>query len=134
MTCVFPSVTDGHLSSEKPYPATRFDLGIRLPRKTPPDYMADTLNRILKTLESITDIRTAVKKSGWIYPGGSLLIAHGVSKFTRKTEVRCGSIDFAYAHEHNNELPPNEVDDGLGTSPKMLKYGQLLAALSPLGQ
>lgn len=61
MTCVFPSVTDGHLSSEKPYPATRFDLGIRLPRKTPPDYMADTLNRILKTLESITDIRTAVK-------------------------------------------------------------------------
>lgn len=115
IACVFRSVTDWHLSSEKPYPATGFDPGIRLPRKTPPDCMADMLNRILKILESITDIRTAVKKSGWIYPGSSLLIAHGVSKFTRKTEVRCALIDFAYAHEHNNELPPDEVDDGLGT-------------------
>lgn len=61
-----------------------FDPGIRLPRKTPPDCMADMLNRILKILESITDIRTAVKKTGWIYPGSSLLIAHGVSKFTRR--------------------------------------------------
>lgn len=97
-----------------------FDTGIRLPRKTPSDCMADMLNRILKTLESITDIRTAVRKSGWIYPGSSLLIAHGLSKFTRKTEVRCALIDFAYAHEHNNELNSDEVDDGLGTLSKML--------------
>lgn len=48
-----------------------------------------------------------------------------------KNEVRCALIDFAYAHEHNNELPPDEVDDGLGTSSKLLKDGQLLAALSP---
>lgn len=121
MACVFPSVTDWHLFSKKPHLTLRTDPSSRLQRKTSSDYMADMLSRTLKTIESVTDIRTAMKESGWSYPGSSLLIAHGVSEFTGKTEVRCALIDFAHAHEHNDELPPDGVDDGLETLSKLLK-------------
>ncbi|OWT41083.1 inositol/phosphatidylinositol kinase [Cryptococcus neoformans Bt1] len=121
MACVFPSVTDLHLPSEKPYLASETDPSSCLQRKKSSDYMADMSNRALKSLESVTDIRTATKESGWSYPGSSLLIAHGVSKFTGKTEVKCALIDFAHAHKHNDELPPDGVDDGLETLSKLLE-------------
>lgn len=121
MACVFPRVTDLHLPSEKPYLASETDPSSWLQRKKSSDYMADMSNRALKSLESVTDIRTATKESGWSYPGSSLLIAHGVSKFTGKTEVKCALIDFAHAHKHNDELPPDGVDDGLETLSKLLE-------------